>query len=308
MQDRLRYLQNLAEWVPMLDARDLVDLVAVHKAGSLSQAAKAQGIAISTLSRRLEALEASTGLHLIDRRADGSRLTLHGAQIAEAAEPLSNQVARVHRTVEILREGGLHLPVRITATEFVIAEVLAPRLPDLWKLGAKFPVHLQSQFDVVSLAGREADVAIRMSRPEGASLIAAKLPEVQMGLYAARSYLSGRDPRKLELRGEKLIAYEESSATLPETGWITQHGLNRAVLMRSPSMHAQMRAVLAGAGIGLLPRAFAGREADLVELPSPSGLQTRTPWLVVHRDLQRHPNVSLVRRWIKASYRDLHGD
>jgi DNA-binding transcriptional LysR family regulator len=261
----------------MLDARDLVDLVAVHKAGSLSQAAKSQGVAISTLSRRLEALEASTGLRLIDRRADGSRLTVHGVQIAEAAEPLSNQVARVHRTVEILREGGLQLPVRITATEFVIAEVLAPRLPDLWKLGAKFPVHLQSQFDMLSLAGRDADVAIRMSRPQGASLIAVKLPEVQMGLYASCAYLAGRDPRKLELRAEKLIAYEESSATLPETGWITQHGLNRAVLMRIPSMHAQMRAVIAGAGIGLLPRAFAGREADLVQLPTPSGLQTRTP-------------------------------
>ena len=57
--------------------------------------------------------------------------------------------------------------MRISATEFVISDVLAPALDRLWVMGADFPVHLQSQADVVSLAGRDADLAIRMVRPEG---------------------------------------------------------------------------------------------------------------------------------------------
>ena len=76
------------------DPRDLDDLIAIRDAGTLSLAAKRRGVAISTVSRRIEALEAALGLPLIDRRASGVRLTREGLALASAAEPISSAVWR----------------------------------------------------------------------------------------------------------------------------------------------------------------------------------------------------------------------
>lgn len=286
----------------MLDARDLDDLVAVSRHGSLNAAAKRRGVAISTVARRIEALEAALRLRLVDRRANGSRLTPAGQEIARLAEPLSDQVERIARAAEALRGGARRVPVRVSATEFVVAEVLAPALPRLWASGVDIPVHLQSQGDVVSLAGRDADLAIRMTRPEGASLHIRKLGEIALGLYASHGYLAGRDPAALDLKDERLIVYDDSYGRLPELEWIAANGLSDAIVMRTGSTRAQLLAVREGGGIALLPVAFAAVDPALVALPIAHGTPPRTPWLAVHRDLRRHPMIHTVQRWITDAF------
>jgi hypothetical protein len=49
-----------------------------------------------------------------------------------------------------------------------------------------------------------------MQRPEGASLIARRLPERRLGLFAAPTYLNGRDPSALVLSEERLLLYDDS--------------------------------------------------------------------------------------------------
>lgn len=286
----------------MLDANELDDLVAVARSGSLSAAAKRRGVAVSTIARRIDALEANLRLRLLDRRADGVRLTAEGARIAELAEPLAEQIARVARAAEGLRAGTLATPVRVTATEFVVSDILAPALPRLWAAGASFPVHLQSQPDVVSLAARDADVAVRMSRPEGASLIARKLGELRMGWYAAPSLLAGRDPATVDLSKERLLAYDDSYGRLPELDWMQAHGLAAALAMRTASTRGLLTAAQAGAGVALLPCLFGDRDPDLCLIAAPPSLPVRTPWLIVHRDLHRLPNIRVVSRWIVTTF------
>lgn len=285
-----------------IDPRDLDDLIAIRDAGTLSMAAKKRGVAISTVSRRIETLEAALGLHLVDRRTDGVRLTGHGHEIARVAEPLVEQVLRVRRVAESLRDGGTHVPVRVSATEFVISDVLAPALGRLWAAGADFPVHLQSQTDIVSLAGRDADLAVRMVRPEGASLYARKLPELRLGLFAAPAYLGDRTAASIELRAEKLLIYDDSYGRLPENDWILRHGLQEAVVLRTGSTRGLITAALGGAGIALLPCSFAAQTAELIDIPAPSPPPVRQPWLIVHRDLRRVPAINLVQKWIVASF------
>jgi DNA-binding transcriptional LysR family regulator len=286
----------------MLDPRDLDDLVALNRWGSLSASARKQGVAISTISRRLEALEVALGLPLLDRRATGVRLTSQGAEIARMAEPLADQIDRVERAAEAMRAGARRMPVRVSATEFVVSEVLAPAIPLLKGGGADFPVHLQSQGDVVSLAARDADLAIRMSRPDGASLHIRKLPDIALGLYASCAYLDGRPPATLDLRRERLIVYDDSYGRLPELDWIAAHRLSDAVALRTGSTRAQLQAVRHGGGIALLPVAFAAREPDLVAVPFAHGAPPRQPWLTVHRDLRRQPPIRLVHRWIVDAF------
>lgn len=285
-----------------IDPQDLNDLIAIRDAGTLSAAAKARGVAVSTVSRRIETLEAMLGVQLVDRRTDGVRLTQNGLAIAEAAEPLAEHLLRVRRLAASLSKGAITVPVRISATEFVISDVLAPALNRLWESGADFPVHLQSQADVVSLAGRDADLAIRMVRPEGASLYARRLADIRLGFFAAPDYLAGRSPAEIDLQSEKLLIYDESYGRLPELDWIARQGLSDAVVMRTGSTRGLLTAAQSGAGIALLPSAFAARSGALISIPLPAGLPTRQPWLIVHRDLRQLPAVRIVQKWIVSAF------
>lgn len=288
-----------------LDPHDLGDLIAIRDAGTLSAAAKARGVAVSTVSRRIETLEAALGLQLVDRRTDGVRLTSAGLAVAEAASPIAEQMRRVERVAESLRQGAKTVPLRISATEFVISDVLAPALDRLWAMGADFPVHLQSQADVVSLAGRDADLAIRMVRPEGASLYARRLADIRLGLFASAECLGGRVPAGIDLTAERLLIYDDSYGRLPELDWVTRHGLSDAVAMRTGSTRGLLAAALAGAGIALLPVPFALRTGTLIEIPPPSTLPSRQPWLIVHRDLRGLPAVSLAQKWVAQAFASL---
>lgn len=286
----------------MFDPQDLDDLIAIWRAGSLSAAAKRRGVAISTISRRIEALEIALKLRLVDRQAKGTRLTRNGEEIAKAAEPMAEQLARVSRLADGLRSEGGTLPVRLSATEFVISDVLAPALPALWAKGGDFPVHLQSQGDVVSLAARDADLAVRMSRPEGASLIIRKLPMLHLGFFASSDYLGGRDPQQLDLAREKLLIYDDSYGRLPELDWLQSMGLRTSVAMRTGSTRGLMTAALSGAGVALLPNAIARRESELVEIATASKSPPRMPWLIVHRDLRNQPSIRMVHRWVLETF------
>ncbi len=281
---------------------DLGYLLAVARARSLSGAAQRLGVSTSTVARRLAALEAVLGLRLIDRRPDGAVLTPHGYRLAEQAGSVEERVAELERAAAALRQGAWPDPVAVTATEFVVSEILAPAVADLFARAPGLRLDLRSQSGVVSLAQREADVAIRMARPVGDSLFVRKLPAVHLGLYASRAYLNGRPPRSLDLTAERLLVYDETYGAIPELRWLEEASLAGAAFLRTPSTRALLNACTAGAGVGFLPKAFADAEPALVEVPPPHPIPPRTPWLVVHRDLRRVRAVRVVGDWIVATF------
>ena len=180
--------------------------------------------------------------------------------------------------------------------------MLAPHLPRLWARYPSLRVDISSQGEVVSLADREADLAVRMRRPEGASLLAKKLPTLKLGLFASREYLAGRNPAMLDLAAERLIVYDDSYGRLPELDWLSLFDLNRAVIARTRSTRGLLNAAIAGAGVVMLPTLFA-HLAGLIEVASPAPLKPRIPWLVAHRDVRKLPEVAAVHAWVISAFR-----
>lgn len=291
--------------MPLPDAADLETLVALARHGTLSAAAKKRGVAVSTLSRRIDALEARLGLALVDRRMRGARLTDAGRAIAAAAEPLSAQLDRIGALAASLAKGAPQRSVRVSATEMVVSDVLAPRLGELALTKDSPPVELRSEAEIVSLAARNADIAIRMSRPVGASLIIRKLPALTLSFYASRAYVDGRVVAFRDFGDERLLAYDDSYGPLPETAWIDQHRLGHAVRLRSGSTRALLTASLDGAGIALLPDAIATGYPELVAIPNPLRIPPRVPYLTLHRDLQKDRAVRTVANWAAGCFAGL---
>lgn len=287
-----------------MDSEDLKLLLMLDERGSLSAVAKQLDLAVSTVARRLEGLEATLGLRLLDRRANGVRLTSEGSRIAALATPLVDQAARITRAASALGASNAAGHVTISSIDLIITDVLAPALPRLAQFAPGLSVTLRAQGDVVSLAAREADIALRMSRPEGASLIARRISEIALGCFASVDYLAGRAPESITLRDEKLLVYDDSYGRIAERDWVTRAGLDGAVVLRTGSTRALLNATAAGGGVALLPVQFAER-AGLVHLPAPFAVPARPVWLLTHRDVRRLPAIRAAHRWITDAFAQL---
>ncbi|MBV9078073.1 MAG: LysR family transcriptional regulator [Methylobacteriaceae bacterium] len=279
---------------------DLLLLIEVADLGSFSRVAAARGLSVSTVARRIEALEAMLGLALLDRRADGVRLTPEGRRVAAAGTPLVEGADALARLAGALRTGG-RLPVVVSATEPVVAEILAPALPRLWSAAPGLRIDLRARASVVSLARREADLLVRMSPPDGASLVARKLADLGLGLYASASYLGDRAPGDLTLSAERLAVYDDSYGAIPELDWLREPSLEAAVVFRTSSTRALLTAAIASHCISLLPRIMA-ENAGLTRVPTAFDLPTRQAWLVMHPELRRRPDIAIVKRWIVEAF------
>lgn len=284
-----------------MDVEDFDWLARVVRARSFSGAAKLEGVAVSTVARRIDALEAALRLRLLDRRPDGVAITPDGSRVLELAEPLLAAADRLRRGAQGMREDAARPMVTVSATEFVVAEFLAPALPLLAATHPLVRVELRAQTDTVSLATRDADLAVRMSYPEGASLLAKKLPRQELGLFGSAAYLAGRDPSVLDLANERLLTYNLSYGPIPEAIWADRAGFGAAVAMTTSSTQALVSAAKVGSGLAILPRP-AARKAGLIEVATRFALPVRTPWLLVHRDLRRVREVAAVHRWIVAAF------
>lgn len=274
---------------------DLRYLLALARAGSLGVAARSLGVATTTVSRRIDALEAALGLRLVERSADGARLTPEGARLVELAAGMEESAAAVQRAASDLRGTGV---VRVSATETVIADLLAPALGALYAERPALRLELRSNASLVSLSRADADLAVRMARPDDSALLVRRLAPITLGLFASRAYLRGRAPEGLTLGEERVLAYDDGYGPIPEVRWVREAGLGPAQGLRTTSTRALLEAARAGVGIALLSRALASR-AGLIEIPAPSPIPPRVPHLLMHRDLRRVPDVRAVADWIR---------
>ena len=285
-----------------MDWDDVRVFCAAAQARTLSAAARRLGSSVATVGRRIDALEAALGVRLFHRSPSGVALTTPGRVLLERAALAAAAMDDVDRLAAGLRASDWPDPIRVSATEPFVSEVLAPALPRLLAVAPELRIDLASTTTVVSLAAREADIAVRFARPVGDSLVVRRLPSLEFGLFAARSYLAGRRPTALTLPRERWLGFDASYGRIPEVAWMEDAGLAAAVVVRSSSTRALINAAVAGAGIALLPRLLAGQCAGLVEIPAPRPIPARPVWLVTHRDLRRARPLRLVRDWIADAF------
>jgi DNA-binding transcriptional LysR family regulator len=250
---------------------------------------------VSTLSRRIDGAEARLGLKLVERHASGVRLTAAGQQIANAAEPLSSQIDRIAQLASVLAAGATLRPVRVSATEFIVSDVLAPQVPALLGGAAAIAVELRSEPDVVSLAARDADIAVRMVRPVQHSLVARKLGEVAIVAAAHRSYLqrAGTPSEPRELARHRLIGYDRDDTIergMARMGLPLEHA---QFSVRTDDQVAYGRLVASGAGIGFVARYNIRHWPGVTALLPMLEIPPLPCWLAVHREIRSN---RLVRR------------
>ena len=268
-----------------LDWEDLRYFVALARRGTLSATARDLRVNHATVARRVASLETAVGHPLFDRRADGYALTGNGKAVLDEARAMDEAALAVLRRLDAGTElNGL---VRIA-----IGRVLAERflIDRLHAFHARYPaidLEIIGGSRIVSLARREADLALRYGSPKDSDLIARRVATIGFGLYASPAY---RD--KLAAGAvPTFIGFDEESDFVAEAAWLTQEFAERRFALRSSSQTTQAAAARAGFGVALLPRYVAAGDPDLAPVSLAKALPEREVWLVVRRDLRNVPRV-----------------
>ncbi|HEV2365615.1 MAG TPA: LysR family transcriptional regulator [Caulobacteraceae bacterium] len=279
--------------------------LAVLKAGSLSAAARALGIAQPTVGRHIEALEQGLGAALFTRSPAGFKPTETALSLQGEAEAMASAAAALARTASGAA-GEVKGAVRITASDIVGAEVLPPILADFTDRWREVEIELVLSNRLEDLLRRDADIAVRMAAPSQDALVARRIGDVPLRLYAHRSYLQRRgEPRTVEdLPGHTFIGYDRQ----PIPGDLGKHvgiPVDRGFFaFRSDSELGQLAAMRSGLGVCACQAPLAARDPNLVPILH-DALQLSIPmYVVMHEDLKSTRRMRLLFDHLVEGLRD----
>ncbi len=268
--------------------------LAVLQEGSLSAAARALGLAQPTLGRHVEALEAALGLALFTRSQLGYAPTEAALALQPAAQALATAAAALRRVASAQGGDGRQVKgtVRISASEIMGVEVLPPILAGLREQHPALVVELSLSNRLEDLLQREADIAVRMQRPQQDVLVARRIGSIALGLHAREDYLARHGtPRTVEeLAGHSLVGFDRETAFIRnlrrELG-----GVKREYFaLRSDSDLAQLAAIRAGFGIGFCQVGLARRDPRLKRVLARRLSVRLDTWVAMHQDLRDSPH------------------
>jgi DNA-binding transcriptional LysR family regulator len=290
----------------LLNWDDLRFFLAIARQGNLTAAAKQLRVAQSTAGRRLAALEDSLGVRLLQRKPSGYTLTRAGEAVRGQAERVEAEALAVERTVGG-RDTKLAGVVRVTCPETFAAHVLAPSLAALQDRHPEIVVELIPNARELSLSMREADIAVRLTRPHQHDLVVTRIGRLGFGLYASAAYLKrhGEPDFKTGCSGHRLLTLLDEHGSSQQARWLGRIASRARSGIQTSSHEALLATARAGGGLACLARFHADPERSLRRLEPPTAAPATDISLVVHKDNRRTPRISVVLTTIVEATRSL---
>ena len=200
--------------------------------------------------------------------------------------------------------------VRIGAPDGFGVGFLAPRLARLADRHPELHVQLVPTPRGFSLSRREADLAVMVGRPEKGRLVARKLTDYTLGLYASPAISppipaprrAGRPrpppPRRLR-RGPDRCPRAQLRHRVPA---------RLALALEITSAIGQVEAVRAGAGIGVLHDYLARDQPRRLVRVLPEMTAVRSYWLAIHENLRDVARVRAAADFLTEAVREAQAD
>ncbi len=270
-------------------------VLTVARHGSVARASAALAVTHATLLRKLASIEQRLKSRLFDRSRGRYSLTSAGEEVARAAErfePLARE-AEMRVLGQDLRPSG---QVRVAVAGIIIDHLLPPILGQFASAFPDVSIELVASREHVSLARREADVAIRVTDRVPDWLIGRKLGELQFKVYGvSRSGLHTPLRSAAELaRQRRWISFERDARDLKFDRWLDANVPDSSVVMRVDQFGHALAMVRGGLGVALLP-AFLEATCPQLQPLTPAIDELQTPmWLVTHQELRNTMRVKVM--------------
>ncbi len=278
-----------------IDWDDLRHFLALAQAGTFLGAARQIGVEHATISRRIAALEKDLGRKLVDRRGRRIVLTDDGEQIARHAALVAQQMAVIE---QLGRASATEMRghVRISAPPALSSVLLAKPIAAIRREHPGIEITLVGEKRLASLNRREADIAVRMSRPEDGDYAITKVGEMAFHLYASKAYLETVPEAQWTF-----IGYDEGMNASPQQLRLFELAAGRPIAIRSSVLEFQAAAARLGGGVVLLPD-FAVSDADDLQRIEDENPLRREVWLVVHAEIKDVPAIRVLMEALKGAF------
>jgi DNA-binding transcriptional LysR family regulator len=277
---------------------DVRIFLAVARAGQILGAARRLELNHATVSRRVAALEDSLGAKLFRRLTTGSELTPPGERFLAVAERMEADMIAA-RSELAGGDEAISGTVRIGAPDGFGVAFLASRLGTLTAEHRDLKIQLVPVPRSFSLSRREADIAITTERPSEGRLVAQKLVDYSLGLYASRDYAqaNGLPATQAELQNHRLIGYVPDLVFSPSLAYAQEFSPDWDAAFSISSALGQVEAVRSGAGIGILHAFIARSLLELMPVQAARPIR-RAYWLVYHESVRPLRRIQVVAGFI----------
>src|SRR5574339_851339 len=198
--------------------KQLESFVSVATKGSLTAAARAEGVAPAIMGRRLDALEERLGVKLLVRTTRRISLTHEGSAFLEDCQRLLADLENAEASVSA---GGVKASghLRITAPAGFGRRHVAPLVPRFRELHTDVTVSLNLSDRVVDVAGEGFDCAVRVGDFPDSSLVSVRLADNRRLCVATPDYLKRHGTPKTPAELGKHRCLLLSSESSQPRGW-----------------------------------------------------------------------------------------
>jgi LysR family glycine cleavage system transcriptional activator len=293
--------------VPSLAALEALEAIA--RSGSVTKAASALHLTQSAISHRLRALEADTGIVLLERSGRGVRLTSAGLRLARAAGEARRLL---EDTVASLANQPAREVLSISCSPSFAIRVLVPRLALFHSAHPDLDLRVAAHDVAVDALHAGADAGVRLAAEPAAQLYSEKLiDEVVFPVISPRALASGPALEKPADLARYTLLHDEALIDDPRrVDWPTwfaragEHRIDSDRGIRFSHAYLAIEAALAGDGVALARRTLVaedlarGRLVAPVGPVVPSGL---TYWFITSVEPSRKLSLSVLRTYLRDS-------
>ena len=267
--------------------------VASH--GSLLAASRHLGLTQPTVGRHIDLLEERLGFTLFMRGREGMRLTDKGSDLVATAGEMLGTAADFERAASGLEE-RIEGTIRVSANEILGALLLPGLIAEYMAEHPMIEIEIEVSNEITNLLQRDADIAVRMFRPTQNDLVARKIIDVPLGLFAHRSYLERHTaPQSIDdLDQHVLLGQDRNPSLMNAYNALGMSLTPNSFQFRTDNNIATINAIRAGIGIGPLHVGMAELWPEVVQVLPDLPVPSLELWLACHADVRHNKRIRMV--------------
>lgn len=295
----------------MKDLQNLMIFTQVIESGGFAKAAQQLGIANSSVSKRMQALEASLGVRLLQRSTRSFRLTEEGQLLYQRCSSIKEQVEAISQQATDFKETPRGT-VKLSAPPLMAHARLTTRIAGFLERYPEVSLEIELTERPSDLQEGYFDLSIRTGDLSDSSMVAQRLCTLNTVLCASPAYLNryGRPTHPDQLSGHNYLAWRPPGQK-PFTHLVFRKGVKSYTTpingnLSSTDALAIKEAAVSGSGITLMPDIVIDREieAGLLEVLLPEYGAYRGPLsMVYHRREHMPAKVKVAAEFVREAFR-----
>lgn len=270
---------------------DLKIILALSRTGTMSGAAKQLNVQHSTISRRVKSLEKQLGTYLVRRNKGTYVLTQAGSKIKETALKVEKEITGIDGAL-LSKDDPLFGPLRVTTINSMASTILMPIFSKFSKEHPHIELHIIVSNDTISLANREADIAIRLSNTPPENLIGKRVLTVASTVYASSEYLQQqrKNNEYLKWLGVSCCGFHKS--------WTKDSCNSSTHQFNSDDALLTMSALRENMGVSYLPCCIGDNEPNLERCCNPKPKHDLGLWVLMHPESKYNARILAFKKFV----------